>query len=235
MSGPAMLIRLTDVTKVYRVGSDRVHALDGVSLQIEENEFVAVMGPSGSGKSTMMNVLGCLDQPTSGTYELKGHDVTRLGAGALARIRNEEIGFVFQSFELLPRLSALANVALPLIYSRENWRWRRRKLAFKALELVGLTHRAKHRPPQLSGGERQRVAVARALICNPSIIVADEPTGNLDSKNSDEILALFDQLHREGQTIIIVTHEESVAAHAKRILRMRDGKIVADERQGGAP
>lgn len=193
-----MLIRLTEVTKIYRVGQERVHALDGVSLAIEPNEYVAVMGPSGSGKSTMMNVLGCLDRATSGTYELKGEDVTRLSAAALARVRNEEIGFVFQSFELLPRLSALHNVELPLIYSRRAWWWERRALARQALERVGLGPRAAHRPNQLSGGERQRAAIARALIGTPSILLADEPTGNLDTKNSADILALFDRLHAEG-------------------------------------
>jgi putative ABC transport system ATP-binding protein len=225
-----MLIRLTDVTKIYRVGHERVHALDGVSLAIDRNEYIAVMGPSGSGKSTMMNVLGCLDRATAGTYELKGQDVTRMGTAALARIRNEEIGFVFQSFELLPRQTALQNVELPLVYSRGVWWWERRKRAMQALERVGLGPRASHRPNQLSGGERQRVAVARALICAPSILMADEPTGNLDTKNSDDILALFDRLHAEGQTIIVVTHEESVACHARRVIRMRDGKVSADER-----
>ncbi|HAK95064.1 MAG TPA: macrolide ABC transporter ATP-binding protein [Planctomycetes bacterium] len=226
-----MLIRLSEVTKIYRLGQERVHALDGVSLGIDRNEYIAVMGPSGSGKSTMMNVLGCLDRATSGTYELKGQDVTRMSAGALARIRNEEIGFVFQSFELLPRLSALHNVELPLIYSRRVWWWERRTLARQALDRVGLGPRASHRPNQLSGGERQRVAIARALIGSPSILMADEPTGNLDTKNSDDILALFDRLHAEGQTIIVVTHEESVACHARRVIRMRDGKICADAPQ----
>jgi putative ABC transport system ATP-binding protein len=224
-----MLIRLTDVTKIYRVGHEHIHALDGVSLSIDRNEYVAVMGPSGSGKSTMMNVLGCLDRATSGTYELKGQDVTRMSAGSLARIRNEEIGFVFQSFELLPRQTALQNVELPLIYSPRFWWWERRKLALQALERVGLGARASHRPNQLSGGERQRVAIARALIGSPSILMADEPTGNLDSKSSDDILALFDRLHAEGQTIIVVTHEENVACHARRTIRMHYGKISADE------
>ena len=230
-----MLIRLTDITKTYRVGSERVHALDGVSLQIEVNEYVAVMGPSGSGKSTMMNVLGCLDRATSGTYQLKGRDTTRLGAGALARVRNEEIGFVFQSFELLPRLTALKNVELPLIYARGSGWWTRRRRARQALERVGLANRARHRPNQLSGGERQRVAIARALVGNPSILMADEPTGNLDSKNSEDILALFDSLHRDGQTIILVTHEESVARHAERVIQMNDGKICADRRRERRP
>ena len=230
-----MLIRLRDVTKIYRIGVERVRALDGVSLDLEANEYVAVMGPSGSGKSTLMNLMGCLDQATSGTYELKGTDTTRLSARAMARIRNQEIGFVFQSFELLPRMTALRNVELPLIYARGNDWWSRRKLARQTLERVGLGGRARHRPNQLSGGERQRVAIARALICSPSILMADEPTGNLDSKSSEGILALFDQLHEEGQTIIMVTHEDFVAGHAKRIIRMRDGKICSDDRVEGSP
>jgi putative ABC transport system ATP-binding protein len=222
-----MSIRLNQVSRIYKVGVERICALDGIDLEVGENEYVAVMGASGSGKSTLMNVLGCLDRPTGGRYELDGQDVTRMGAGALARVRNERIGFVFQSFELLPRLSAQKNVELPLIYSRSGW-LSRRKRGKAALEHVGLTHRRKHRPNQMSGGERQRVAIARALIVGPSILLADEPTGNLDSRTSEEILVLFDQLHREGQTIIMVTHEESVAAHAKRIIRMRDGKIYSD-------
>jgi len=222
-----MLIRLTDITKIYKMGAERIHALDGLSLELGENEYVAVMGPSGSGKSTLMNVIGCLDRPTSGTYELDGRPTTKMGAGHLARVRNERIGFVFQSFELLPRLSALKNVELPLIYSRAGW-WGRRKRCQTALERVGLTDRARHRPNQLSGGERQRVAIARALINSPALLLADEPTGNLDTKTGAEILALFDQLHREGQTIIMVTHERSVAGHAKRIVRMRDGRIQSD-------
>jgi putative ABC transport system ATP-binding protein len=222
-----MLIKLQDVTRIYRVGVERIHALDGLSLDVGQNEYVAVMGPSGSGKSTLMNILGCLDRPTAGTYELDGRLTTRLGAAALARVRNEQIGFVFQSFELLPRLSALKNVELPLIYARTGWRGRHRR-AQRALERVGLRGRARHRPSQLSGGEKQRVAIARALISEPSILLADEPTGNLDTATSEEIMALFDQLHREGQTIIIVTHEASVAVHAKRALHMRDGRIFSD-------
>ena len=224
-----MLIRLEEVMKVYRVGVERICALDGVDLEIEENEYVAVMGASGSGKSTLMNVLGCLDRATSGIYELNGKTTTRLGSGALARIRNEQIGFVFQTFELLPRQNALRNVELPLIYSRGGSWLSRRRLARAALERVGLKERVKHRPNQLSGGEKQRVAVARALVGRPSILLADEPTGNLDSKTSEDIMALFDQLHREGQTIIIVTHEESIARHAKRVIHMRDGKILSDQ------
>jgi putative ABC transport system ATP-binding protein len=223
-----MLLQLKNVTKIYKVGVERIHALDGVNLEVNENEYVAVMGASGSGKSTLMNVLGCLDRCTSGSYELTGKNTTAMGAGTLARIRNEQIGFVFQSFELLPRLNALKNVELPLIYSRNIGWLSRRKLAKDALERVGLAERARHRPNQLSGGEKQRVAIARALICGPKILLADEPTGNLDSKTTDGILALFDQLHRDGQTIIIVTHEESVAQHTRRIIGMKHGKISFD-------
>ena len=208
------------------MGEIQVAALDGVDIGVDEGEFVAVMGPSGSGKSTLMNVLGCLDRVTSGRYELDGEDTTGMSDAALARVRNERIGFVFQSFELLSRSSALKNVEMPLIYSRNGW-WSRRKRAKQMLERVGLSDRVRHRPNQLSGGEKQRVAIARALICNPSILLADEPTGNLDSKTSEDILALFDHLHAEGQTIILVTHEESVARHAKRIIRMRDGRIYS--------
>jgi putative ABC transport system ATP-binding protein len=222
-----IMIRLDKVTRVYKVGVERISALDGVDLELRENEYVAIMGPSGSGKSTLMNVLGCLDRVSSGRYELDGQNTTGMGDAALARVRNERIGFVFQSFELLHRASALRNVEMPLIYSRDGW-WSRRKRAMRMLERVGLGDRVKHRPNQLSGGEKQRVAIARALICNPSILLADEPTGNLDSKTSEDILALFDQLHAEGQTIILVTHEESVARHAKRIIRMKDGRISSD-------
>jgi putative ABC transport system ATP-binding protein len=185
------------------------------------------MGKSGSGKSTLMNVIGCLDRATSGYYELGGQDTTRMSDAALARVRNEQIGFVFQSFELLGQLNALNNVAMPLVYSRNNW-WSRRKLAKQTLERVGLGDRIHHKPNQLSGGEKQRVAIARALVCNPSILLADEPTGNLDSKTSEGILELFAKLYRDGQTIIMVTHEESIACHAKRIIRMRDGLIYSD-------
>jgi putative ABC transport system ATP-binding protein len=221
------VIRLKDVTRVYKVGVERIHALDGISVDLQENEYVAVMGASGSGKSTLMNVLGCLDRATSGHYELDGQDTTRMGDAALARVRNERIGFVFQSFELMGRLNAIKNVEMPLIYSKDGW-WSRRKRAKNVLKRVGLEGRMKHRPNQLSGGEKQRVAIARALICGPSILLADEPTGNLDSKTSEDILKLFDQLHKEGQTIILVTHEEHVARHAKRIIRMRDGRIYSD-------
>ena len=221
------VIRLTDITKVYRVGVEQIRALDGVSIEVGQNEYVAVMGTSGSGKSTLMNILGCLDRPTSGTYELDGRITTRMGGGALARVRNERIGFVFQSFELMPRLTALKNVELPLIYSPSGW-WGRAKRAREVLATVGLAERMHHRPNQLSGGQRQRVAIARALINKPAILLADEPTGNLDSRTSEEILALFDELYRQGQTIIMVTHEPDVARHARRIIRMRDGKVFSD-------
>jgi putative ABC transport system ATP-binding protein len=221
------VIRLTDVTKVYRVGVEEIRALNGVTLEVGENEYVAVMGASGSGKSTLMNIIGCLDRPTAGSYELDGRKVNSLGAAALARVRNERIGFVFQSFELLPRMTALKNVELPMIYSPSGW-WTRRKQARLALERVGLQDRMKHRPNQLSGGQKQRVAIARALVARPSILLADEPTGNLDSATSEEILALFEQLYRDGQTIILVTHEADVARHARRIIRMRDGKVSSD-------
>ncbi|MBN1845931.1 MAG: ABC transporter ATP-binding protein [Sedimentisphaerales bacterium] len=224
------MIELKDIHKIYKVGVERIHALDGVSLQMAANEYIAIMGPSGSGKSTLMNLLGCLDRPTSGLYMLNGKNVSRCGGAALARVRNEQIGFVFQSFELMPRLSALKNVELPLIYSPTGGWGSRRRRARKVLERVGLAGRARHRPNQLSGGEKQRVAIARALIANPSILLADEPTGNLDSKTSEDIMALFDKLHGEGQTIVIVTHEESIARHARRVILMRDGMICSDTR-----
>ncbi len=228
------IIRLQDVTRVYKVGIERIHALDGINLELHDNEYVGVMGASGSGKSTLMNVLGCLDRATSGHYALDGQDTTRMSDAALARVRNERIGFVFQSFELLGQLSALKNVEMPLIYSKDGW-WSRRKRAKKVLDRVGLGGRIKHRPNQLSGGEKQRVAIARALVCEPSILMADEPTGNLDTKTSESIMSLFDQLHREGQTIILVTHEEHVAKHARRIIRMRDGKIYSDQSSDQSP
>ena len=224
MSG---VIELEDITKVYKVGVETIRALDGVNLTVGQNEYVAVMGTSGSGKSTLMNILGCLDRPTSGTYRLDGRLTTKMGAAALARVRNEGIGFVFQSFELLPRFTALKNVELPLIYSRSGW-WNRRRLAKQALDRVGLSQRMRHRPNQLSGGQRQRVAIARALVAKPAILLADEPTGNLDSATSEEILALFEGLYQAVQTIILVTHEPDVARHAKRVIRMRDGRVWSD-------
>ena len=227
-----MVIRLQAVKRIYKVGVERIRALDGIDLDIRRNEYVAVMGPSGSGKSTLMNILGCLDRCTSGTYELNGRDTTRLSSGGLAHVRNTQIGFVFQSFELLPRLNALKNVELPLIYAGGTTWLSRRARAREKLVRVGLSERMRHRPNQLSGGEKQRVAIARALSNNPSILLADEPTGNLDSKTSEGVLELFDQLHREGQTIIIVTHEPIVARHAERILHMRDGRIISDEKTG---
>jgi putative ABC transport system ATP-binding protein len=222
-----MVIRLENITRHYTVGPEKIRALDGVNLCVDRNEYVAVMGTSGSGKSTLMNILGCLDSASTGTYELDGRNVTKMGGGALARVRNERIGFVFQSFELLPRFSAIKNVELPLIYSREGW-WDRRSRAKKALQTVGLGDRMRHRPNQLSGGQKQRVAIARALVGAPAILLADEPTGNLDSATTDEILSLFAELHRQGQTIIMVTHEPDVARHAKRIVRMKDGKVISD-------
>lgn len=223
-----MLLSLNGITKHYRVGVETIRALDGVDLEIDANEYVAIMGASGSGKSTLMNILGCLDRPTSGSYWLDGQLVSSMSAAELARVRNERIGFVFQSFELLPRMTALKNVELPLIYSRSGW-WTRSRRAREALDAVGLGNRVHHRPNQLSGGQRQRVAIARALVNRPSILLADEPTGNLDSRTSDEILSLFDELHARGQTIVLVTHEADVARRARRIVRMRDGRVVSDE------
>jgi putative ABC transport system ATP-binding protein len=222
-----MLIQIRNATKHYTVGVERIRALDGVDIDIAQNEYVAIMGSSGSGKSTLMNILGCLDRPTSGTYELDGHLVSEMRGGRLASVRNERIGFVFQSFELLPRQTALRNVELPLIYSRGGW-WNRRSRARGALTTVGLADRMTHRPNQLSGGQKQRVAIARALVNEPKILLADEPTGNLDSATTVEILGLFEELHRAGQTIIMVTHEPDVARHAKRIIRMKDGRVLSD-------
>ena len=222
-----MLIRLRNVTKHYTVGVEEIRALDGVDLEIGGNEYLAIMGASGSGKSTLMNILGCLHRPTTGVYELNDRRISEYGAARLAHVRNEQIGFVFQSFELLPRLSAQRNVELPLIYSRAGW-WGRRSRARSALVTVGLSDRMRHRPNQLSGGQKQRVAIARALVNHPAILLADEPTGNLDSATSEEILGLFGQLHADGQTIIMVTHEADIARHAKRIIRMKDGKVQSD-------
>lgn len=229
LDDPSALIELRDLEKVYRVGTELVHALRGITLTISENEYVAIMGPSGSGKSTLMNILGCLDIPTRGNYFLNGRDVSRLSQSGLARIRGRQIGFVFQNFELLPRTTALKNVQLPLMYAMVP---RRRQRAMDALRLVGLEDRAKHRPNQLSGGQKQRVAIARALAQQPDIILADEPTGNLDTVTGDEIMAIFDRLYLAGQTIIIVTHEADIAARCKRIITLRDGLIASDQQTG---
>lgn len=222
------LIRIRDLTRHYVMGSETVHALRGVSLDIEKGEYLAIMGPSGSGKSTLMNLLGCLDTPNSGSYELNGTNVADMDDNALAEVRNREIGFVFQSFNLLARSDSLHNVELPLVYAGVPVEERLER-ARQALANVGLAERMHHRPNELSGGQRQRVAVARALVNTPSIVLADEPTGNLDSRTGEEILGLFEQLSRRGNTIIVVTHEEDVAQHARRILRIRDGLIAADE------
>lgn len=222
------IIKFQNITKIYHVGSEDVHALESVSLEIKKNEYVAVMGPSGSGKSTLMNLIGCLDTPTSGLYELNGLNVSDMNDNQLAKIRNKEIGFVFQTFNLLARSHVLHNVELPLIYGGISSS-ERKKLAREAIERVGLTDRIHHKPNELSGGQRQRVAIARALVTRPSILLADEPTGNLDTKTGDEIMALFDKLQKEGNTIILVTHEEYIAEHANRIIRLRDGRIEKDE------
>jgi putative ABC transport system ATP-binding protein len=222
------LIRLQNISRRYQMGSETIHALRDVSLSIERGEYVAIMGPSGSGKSTLMNLLGCLDTPTSGEFTLNGSKVSEMDDNQLAEIRNKEIGFVFQSFNLLPRSNALHNVELPLIYAGRDSEERRQQ-ALSALAAVGLADRIHHRPNEMSGGQRQRVAVARALVNNPSILLADEPTGNLDSKTGQEIMALFEDLANKGNTIIVVTHEEEVAQHSRRILRIRDGLIASDE------
>jgi putative ABC transport system ATP-binding protein len=231
-----MLITIKDLRKIYRMGLTEVRALDGVDLEVEAGEYLAIMGPSGSGKSTLMNLIGCLDTPTSGEYVLNGQPVSDLDDAELADIRNHEIGFVFQTFNLLSRATALANVELPLIYGRVPARERHQR-AREALDKVGLGDRAKHQPNELSGGQRQRVAVARALVNNPSILLADEPTGNLDSKTSQEIMELFNELNAAGNTLVVVTHEEDIAAHARRVVRLLDGRIVVDERTAatGAP
>jgi len=227
---PDIIILSHKLTRAYDMGGEIVRALQGVSLQIRKNEYVAVMGPSGSGKSTLMNLIGCLDTPTSGEYWLNGQKVSDLDDDELARIRNKEIGFVFQTFNLLPRASALHNVELPLIYAGAGARERRARAA-RALERVGLGDRMEHRPNELSGGQRQRVAIARALVNDPSILLADEPTGNLDSTTSSEIMAVFRELHRQGQTIVMVTHEHDIAAHAARVVTLRDGLIASDQLQ----
>jgi len=224
----ASLIQVRDLMKHYVMGSESVHALDGVSLDIDKGDYVAIMGPSGSGKSTLMNLIGCLDTPTSGSYILNDKEVSTMNDDELASIRNKEIGFVFQTFNLLARTTALGNVELPLIYAAIP-RGERVQRAKDALQAVGLADRMTHRPNQLSGGQRQRVAVARALVNRPSLLLADEPTGNLDSKTTTEIMALFDELRSKGNTIVVVTHEEDIAHHARRIVRLRDGKIVSDE------
>ncbi len=221
------LITIKEIGRKYVIGSEVIHALKSVSLDIHKGEFVALMGPSGSGKSTLMNILGCLDTPSSGTYVLNGTNVSHMSDDALAQVRNKEIGFVFQTFNLLPRSTSLDNVALPLIYAGSSKKDRQARAA-KALENVGLGNRMDHKPNELSGGQRQRVAVARALINDPSIILADEPTGNLDTKTSIEIMGLLEEIHSKGNTIILVTHEEDIAQHAHRIVRMRDGLIEND-------
>jgi len=222
------LIRLQDIKKYYQMGDMEVRALDGVSVDIHRGEYVAIMGPSGSGKSTMMNVIGCLDTPSGGHYELNGKMASSMSDDELAKIRNEEIGFVFQTFNLLARTTALQNVELPLIYAGVKT-LARRELAMKALEAVGLGPRADHMPNQLSGGQRQRVAIARALVNNPSILLADEPTGALDTRTSVEIMALFEELYQKGNTIILVTHEEDIARHAHRIIKLLDGQVIHDQ------
>ncbi|MEO6034337.1 MAG: ABC transporter ATP-binding protein [Verrucomicrobiota bacterium] len=222
------LIRLQNLSRRYQMGTETIHALRDVSLEIQRGEYVAIMGPSGSGKSTLMNLLGCLDTPTSGSYELNGTNVSQMDDNELAEIRNREIGFVFQTFNLLPRSSALRNVELPLIYSGMSFD-ERRTVSLEALASVGLADRVTHKPNELSGGQRQRVAIARALVNSPSIILADEPTGNLDSKSGDEIMALFEDLSKKGNTVFVVTHEEEIARRARRIIRIRDGLIASDE------
>jgi len=222
-----LVIRIEGVTKLYRMGTETIHALRGVNLEIRRNEYLAIMGPSGSGKSTLMNMLGCLDTPSAGRYDFNGKDVARMVDDELAEIRNREIGFVFQTFNLLPRSDALHNVELPLVYAGVRPAARRER-ALGALRNVGLGDRIHHKPNELSGGQRQRVAIARALVNHPSILLADEPTGNLDSRTGEEIMALFEDLYEQGHTIIVVTHEEDIARHARRVVRLRDGLIESD-------
>ena len=231
------IIRTEDLTKVYGMGDAQVRALDDVNLQIKENEFVAIMGPSGSGKSTLMNILGCLDRPTSGRYYLAGEDVSDLNKTQLAIIRNQRIGFVFQSYNLLPQTTALENVLLPLLYSRDGQLTdaQHKEKAFEVLQAVGLADRVSNKPQELSGGQAQRVAIARALVNDPVLILADEPTGNLDTRSGDEIMAVMSELHTQGRTIVMVTHADEIAVYAQRIIRFRDGMIETDLLNGNAP
>jgi putative ABC transport system ATP-binding protein len=222
------IINLESIIKHYHIGTIVVEALRSISIDIKENEYVAIMGPSGSGKSTLMNLIGCLDTPTGGKYVLNGTDVSKMNDDELAEIRNTEIGFVFQTFNLLPRYTALENIILPLIYAGKS-KTERSERALKVVEEVGLTDRMNHKPNELSGGQRQRVAIARAMVNDPAIILADEPTGNLDSKTSEDIMALFDEIHRRGNTMILVTHEEDIARHARRIIRLKDGLVETDQ------
>jgi putative ABC transport system ATP-binding protein len=221
------VLKLSNIHQVYGTGDAAVHALRGIDLEVAQGDYVAIMGPSGSGKSTMMNVLGCLDVASSGTYTLAGNDVSTLDENALARIRNKQVGFIFQSFNLVPRMSAIANVELPLVYGRVGKAERRRR-ALEALDLVGLGDRSEHQPQELSGGQQQRVAIARALVTSPTLVLADEPTGNLDSTSTDEILGMFDLLAEDGRTIVVITHEDHVAEQAHRVLTISDGLIVTD-------
>lgn len=223
------IIQINDLTRVYQMGNTEVRALNGVSFDVQENEYIAIMGPSGSGKSTLMNLIGCLDTPSSGTYILNGQDVSQLEDSELAEVRNREIGFVFQTFNLLPRTDCLSNVELPLIYAGIKTSERKDR-ATRTLQRVGLGDRIDHKPNELSGGQRQRVAIARALVNNPSILLADEPTGNLDTKTGEEIMMLFEELYRMGNTILLVTHENEIADHARRIIRLRDGVIEVDDK-----
>jgi putative ABC transport system ATP-binding protein len=226
-----MPLEIKDITKKYEMGSEIVAALRGVSVNLDGNEYLAIMGPSGSGKSTLMNIIGCLDTPSSGAYLLEDDDVSKMNDDQLAEIRNQKIGFVFQTFNLIPRADVFHNVELPMVYSGLSTS-KRKKMAEEAIEKVGLTDRMKHKPSELSGGQRQRVAIARALVNNPSIILADEPTGNLDSSTGEEIMEIFDHLHAAGNTIILVTHENDIARHANRVIKLRDGLVESDELNG---